>query len=52
MSEMIFREAVRADLPTIIALLADDVLGKARDFAEVDDAHERASPTSADGRTS
>ncbi|MDG4829620.1 hypothetical protein O7627_09930 [Solwaraspora sp. WMMD1047] len=25
---MIFREAVRADLPAIVALLADDVLGK------------------------
>ncbi|HEX6683375.1 MAG TPA: GNAT family N-acetyltransferase [Candidatus Limnocylindrales bacterium] len=39
---MIFREAVREDLPTIVALLADDVLGKARDFATVDDAYERA----------
>lgn len=39
---MIFREASRADLPAIIALLADDVLGKARDFAEVDEAYERA----------
>jgi GNAT superfamily N-acetyltransferase len=39
---MIFRFAVRADLPAIIALLADDVLGKARDFAVVDEAYERA----------
>ena len=39
---MIFRTATRADLPAIIALLADDVLGKARDFAVVDDAYERA----------
>jgi GNAT superfamily N-acetyltransferase len=39
---MIFREAARADLPAIIALLADDVLGKARDHAVVDDAYERA----------
>ena len=39
---MIFREAVRADLPAIIALLADDVLGKARDFTEVDAAYEQA----------
>ncbi|GHJ43880.1 GNAT family acetyltransferase [Catellatospora sp. TT07R-123] len=39
---MIFREATRADLPAVIALLADDVLGKARDFAEVDDAYEHA----------
>lgn len=39
---MIFREAVRADLPAIVALLADDVLGKARDLAAVDDAYERA----------
>ncbi|SCF30177.1 L-amino acid N-acyltransferase YncA [Micromonospora viridifaciens] len=42
MTEVIFREAVRADLPAIIALLADDVLGKARDFTEVDDAYEKA----------
>ncbi|MFY1620166.1 GNAT family N-acetyltransferase [Micromonospora sp. WMMD736] len=42
MSDMIFREAVRADLPAIIALLADDVLGKARDFTQVDAAYERA----------
>ena len=39
---MIFREATRADLPAIITLLADDVLGKARYFTEVDDAYERA----------
>ncbi|MFF5181309.1 GNAT family N-acetyltransferase [Micromonospora sp. NPDC000316] len=42
MTDVIFREAVRADLPSVIALLADDVLGKARDFTEVDDAYERA----------
>lgn len=39
---MIFREAVHADLPAIVALLADDVLGKARDVAVVDEAYERA----------
>lgn len=39
---MIFREAIRADLPAIIGLLADDVPGKARDFAVVDEAYERA----------
>lgn len=39
---MIIREAVRADLPAIVALLADDVLGKAREFATVDDAYEKA----------
>jgi GNAT superfamily N-acetyltransferase len=39
---VIFRNAVRADLPALIALLADDVLGKSRDFAVVDDAYERA----------
>jgi len=39
---VIFREAVRADLPAIVALLADDVLGKARDLAAVDDAYEQA----------
>lgn len=42
MSDVIFREAVRADLPAVIALLADDVLGKARDLTEVDEAYERA----------
>ncbi|MBQ1016468.1 GNAT family N-acetyltransferase [Micromonospora sp. D93] len=42
MSDVIYREAVRADLPTVIALLADDVLGKARDFTEVDEAYEKA----------
>ncbi|MEV4489746.1 GNAT family N-acetyltransferase [Micromonospora coxensis] len=42
MTDVIFREAVRADLPTLVALLADDVLGKARDVAEVDEAYERA----------
>ncbi|MCX5070477.1 GNAT family N-acetyltransferase [Micromonospora lupini] len=42
MTDVIFREAVRADLPAVIALLADDVLGKARDFTEVDEAYERA----------
>jgi GNAT superfamily N-acetyltransferase len=39
---MIIREAVRVDLPAIVALLADDVLGKARDFATVDDVYEKA----------
>ncbi|MDG4808604.1 GNAT family N-acetyltransferase [Micromonospora sp. WMMD1120] len=42
MTDVIYREAVRADLPAVIALLADDVLGKARDFTAVDDAYERA----------
>ncbi|MET0415291.1 MAG: GNAT family N-acetyltransferase [Actinoplanes sp.] len=42
MTDVIYREAVRADLPAVIALLADDVLGKARDFAEVDDTYEKA----------
>ncbi|MET7946002.1 GNAT family N-acetyltransferase [Micromonospora sp. NPDC005324] len=42
MSDVIYREAVRADLPAVIALLADDVLGKARDVTEVDEAYERA----------
>jgi GNAT superfamily N-acetyltransferase len=39
---VIFREAERADLPAIVALLADDVLGKARDHTEVDEAYEKA----------
>lgn len=42
MTDVIFRQAVRADLPAVIALLADDVLGKARDFTEVDEAYEKA----------
>ncbi|MET8041627.1 GNAT family N-acetyltransferase [Micromonospora sp. NPDC005215] len=42
MTDVTFREAVRADLPAVIALLADDVLGKARDFTEVDEAYEKA----------
>jgi GNAT superfamily N-acetyltransferase len=42
MSDVIFREAVRADLPAVLALLADDVLGKSRDFTEVDAAYEKA----------
>ena len=39
---MIFRAAVRADLPAILALLTDDVLGRTRDTAEVDPAYEKA----------
>ena len=39
---MQFRTATRVDLPTIIGLLADDVLGKSRDFDAVDEAYERA----------
>ncbi|TDC73378.1 GNAT family N-acetyltransferase, partial [Micromonospora sp. KC606] len=42
MTNLIFREAVRSDLPAILALLADDVLGKARDVPAVDEAYERA----------
>lgn len=39
---MIFRTAARTDLPAVIALLADDVLGKSRDLTVVDDAYEHA----------
>ena len=39
---MKLREATRDDLPAIVSLLADDVLGKARDFATVDERYERA----------
>lgn len=39
---MILRTATRADLPAIVGLLADDVLGKTRDFPAVDEAYERA----------
>lgn len=41
-SPVTFRAATRADLPAIVAMLADDVLGKARDAAVVDEAYERA----------
>jgi GNAT superfamily N-acetyltransferase len=39
---VIFREAVREDLPAIVAMLADDMLGKTRESPVVDDAYERA----------
>lgn len=39
---MRFREATLADLPDVVALLADDVLGKARDHPVVDALYERA----------
>jgi GNAT superfamily N-acetyltransferase len=46
MGEVIFRAATRADLPAILALLADDGLGAAREAvgggAEVDPAYLRA----------
>ncbi|MBQ1026712.1 GNAT family N-acetyltransferase [Micromonospora sp. C95] len=42
MSEVIFREAVRADLPAVLDLLADDVLGRTRDVGEVDATYEKA----------
>ncbi|MFI6241124.1 GNAT family N-acetyltransferase [Micromonospora sp. NPDC050795] len=42
MTDVIYREAIRADLPAVISLLADDLLGKARDFTEVDEAYKRA----------
>jgi len=39
---MIIREAVRADLDAILALLVDDVLGKNRDYPVVDEQYEAA----------
>lgn len=39
---VIFRGAVHDDLPAIVALLADDVLGAGRDRPTVDEAYERA----------
>ncbi|MER7456984.1 GNAT family N-acetyltransferase [Micromonospora sp. NPDC126480] len=42
MSDVIFREAVRADLPAVLDLLADDVLGRTRDVGEVDARYEKA----------
>ncbi|WP_341719744.1 GNAT family N-acetyltransferase [Micromonospora sp. FIMYZ51] len=42
MSDVIFREAVRADLPAVLDLLADDMLGRTRDVGEVDATYEKA----------
>ncbi|XTZ16431.1 N-acetyltransferase family protein [Micromonospora echinospora] len=42
MSDLVFRTAVRADLPAVVALLADDVLGRSREATVVDEAYERA----------
>ncbi|MER5454306.1 GNAT family N-acetyltransferase [Micromonospora sp. NPDC002389] len=42
MSDVFFREAVRADLPAVLDLLADDVLGRTRDVGEVDATYEKA----------
>ena len=39
---MIIRRALREDLAKIVALLVDDVLGKAQDHAVVDEAYEKA----------
>jgi GNAT superfamily N-acetyltransferase len=39
---LLFRTARREDLAAIVALLADDVLGKARDAATVDAAYQAA----------
>jgi GNAT superfamily N-acetyltransferase len=39
---VIFREAVLADLPAILAMLVDDQLGASRDVAVVDERYERA----------
>jgi len=36
---LIFRDAERADVPAIVALLADDVLGASREAGQVDDAY-------------
>ncbi|MDG4792304.1 GNAT family N-acetyltransferase [Micromonospora sp. WMMD1082] len=42
MSDAIFRAAVRADLPAMLDLLADDMLGRTRDVGEVDATYEKA----------
>jgi hypothetical protein len=39
---VIFRDARREDVPTIVALLADDVLGAGREAAADDDAYQTA----------
>ncbi len=41
-TEVTLREAVRADLPAILALLTDDALGRTREHPTVDEAYERA----------
>jgi hypothetical protein len=47
---VIFREAVHGDLRAIVALLADDVLGKARDIAVADDVYKQALIVRSPGR--
>ncbi|MGC5030778.1 GNAT family N-acetyltransferase [Micromonospora sp. DT229] len=42
MNDLIFRTAIRADLPTVLDLLADDMLGRTRDVGEVDATYEQA----------
>ncbi len=42
MSDVIFRVAARVDLPAVLDLLADDVLGRSRDVGTVDAHYERA----------
>ncbi len=42
MSDVIFREATRADLPTVLDLLADDRLGRTREVGQVDARYEQA----------
>ncbi|WP_018808487.1 GNAT family N-acetyltransferase [Salinispora arenicola] len=42
MSDVIFRLAARVDLPAVLDLLADDVLGRSRDVGTVDTRYERA----------
>ncbi|WP_018801878.1 GNAT family N-acetyltransferase [Salinispora arenicola] len=42
MSDVIFRVAARVDLPAVLDLLADDVLGRSRDVGKVDARYERA----------
>ncbi|MFD6752071.1 GNAT family N-acetyltransferase [Micromonospora gifhornensis] len=42
MSDVIFRAAIRADLPAVLDLLADDMLGRTRDVGEVDATYEKA----------
>lgn len=39
---MRFREAVADDLPAVVALLADDTLGRERETGSVDDSYRRA----------
>ena len=47
MSEISFRDATEADLPTIVAMLADDEIAESRESASVSDEYRKAFSTMA-----